>query len=347
MGYYRTGAYNFSRGRPLAQMGYKPRRPYRGPAGGYKKPQTGAPVRQGYRVRRAGAVATQQRRRRKINRPVKTGDNSSFSFFKLRSKWNPKLKPLYRLVQGRQVVQSQESNSTTCGTGRQGTIGFNFLSKTDLTTIQTTCNGGTATNNAVRCFLGHVKSKASFKNQSNCVCKLILYDLVCKRTAPSTSMDDPREPWTQGYIDFGGGVTINMVNNTPTLSPEFRNQWSIKKVTTVMLEPGQQHDHTHYRTINRVVDSTVWAHAPGESVAYLTSALMATFHGSLIHESATPTTVSTADVRIDYMIHEEFGFGYIARNTPSLVQSSVITNTITDPDFMGETGDADVNVNNA
>lgn len=347
MGYYRTGGLSYARGRPLPQMGYKPRRPYRGGGGGYKKPTTGAPIRQGNRVRRAGKAAQYQRRRRKINRAVKTGDNSSCSFFKLRAKWNPKLKILYRLVQGRQVVQKQESTSEICPTGRQASFSYSFLDKDELTAIATASNYGIATNNAVRCFLGHVKIKMAYKNQSNTVAKLIIYDLVCKRTTFATSLDEPREAWEKGYTDFGGGVTVNAIGNTPTLSPEFRQHWSIKKVTTVMLEPGQQHDHIHYRTINRVVDSTIWANAVGKSIAWLTSAVMSTWHGSLIHESAAPTTVTYSEVRLDRAVHREHAFGFIPLNLPSLVQNAVFTSSITDADHMGEQGDMDSNVINA
>lgn len=344
MGYYRTGAVSFARGPALPQMGYRPRRPRRTI---YKKPQTGAPLRKGLRVRRGakGATATRQRRR-KINTARKTGDNSSLSYTKMLAKWNPQLKRLYRVVQARQTVASQAGGNSTCSVGRQNVTAFTCLSATTLGSLKANVNGG-ATDNAVRMFLGSAKLKVSLRNQTNSVAKITLYDIVCKRAGPSFSLDSPIEAWTKGYTDMGITNPEQILGQTPSHSPEFRNLFYTHKVTTFMMEPGQQHDHTFYRTINRVVDSTLWDNLQGQSCPGLTFFTMVVFNGTLIHESATPTTVTTCGVTLDHVFTFEIDYGFMQSNKPFYQQLAQVTNTIVDPDFMGETQDADVNVTSA
>lgn len=345
MGYYRTGAISYARGRPVYAMAPDRKRP-----GTRVRKGTGAPLRRGPRVqqrRRPNTYTKQQRRRKRINRAVKQGDNSSFSYTMMKASWNPKLRSLYRVVQGRQTRFEQAASSASSGTGLQGATALVYNSTAQLSAIALACNDGVATNNSVRCFLGNLKMRCSFKNQSNAVGKLLIYDLLCKKSTPSTALDSPTEAWNKGLGDFGGSATLNSIGATPNASPEFRNYWSIKKCTAIMLEPGQQHDHVLNRSINKVYDSTYWANNVGASLAWLSGAVMFVWHGSLIHESATPTTVTYSDMRLDYAYTLEYNFGYMKQNLPSHTVVSQFPTTITDPDFMGEAGDIDANITNA
>jgi len=341
MGYYRTAVNSYARGRPLAQMGYRPRKPRGG--GGYKKPKTGAPVRQGQRVRRAGKTATYTRRKRKTNRAVKQGDNSSFSYTFIKSRWNPKLKSLYRLVQGKQTRLEQSASSAVSTTGTQNALAIMYFAKSRLDDITTICNDGNFTDNSVRCFIGGIKLNCSFKNQSNAVGKLMIYDLICKKHTPSTNLDTPTEAWSKGYTDLGAG-SLNNIGTTPNISSEFRQFWGVHKVTTVMLEPGQQHDHVVSRSINKVYDSTYWANNVGTAVARLTGSVMFVWHGSLAHESSAPTNVTYTEMRLDFAHSIEYTFGYMKQNVPSHTVYTQFPSVLADPDFMGEAGDVDANV---
>lgn len=344
MGYYRTAVNSYARGRPYPQMGYKPRRPNRG---GYKKPRYGAPVRQGQRVRRGNAGRTvTKRKQRRTNKIVRHGDNSSASFTSMGSRWSAGLKTLYRKVLGRQNVSDQGWGSKLSAYGTQETAEYRYFEKSSLDAMTTAANGGVSTNNAVRLFIGNISVKTYFKNQSNAVGKLMIYDIVFKKSTPTTSLDDGRELWAKGYTDFGAGA-VSRIGATPAQSSEFRNYCMIKRVTTVDLEPGQQHTHVLSRSINKVYDSTLWANNVGQSIGWLTGSVMYVWHGSLAHESAATGTVTFTEMRLDFAISQEYNYGYVEKNVPSYTILNTYPSTLVDPDLMGESGDVDANLINA
>lgn len=346
-GYYRTGVINTSRGAPLYQMAPIRKRPR--PSTGGRVANTPGRPRMGRRVRRKVGVpnVTKQRRRRKIGRKVKTGDNSSFSLCEIKQSWLPIAQSLYKQICGRQTKLDQYGFSTTCGVGKQALIGLPFMTLSQLSAIKTACNDGVSTSNDVRCFIGKATQRVYLRNQSNSVSKVMIYDLLPIRDSTSSTTDDATEAWQKGYTDMGLTNQQTVIGNTPKFSPEFRQFWKIHKVTTVNLEAGEQHDHIVKYSINRLVSSSRWDNSTSQYIKGLSAAVLVVFHGTLVHESTAPTTVTFTDVRMDYAVSLEYSFGYIKQNTPSYVNDRVFGTTITDGDMMGETGDADVNPANA
>jgi len=314
-----------------------------------KRPRSGAPVRQGRRVRRRTRVASQTQVRApktKWNKVNKHGDNSSFSSTRVGARWSPQMRRLYRMVLGRQMVSKHQWASATSGVGTQDCSEFRYLEKSDLDSMVTVANGGVATDASHRIFIGSITAKYYFKNQSNAVGKLMIYDVFYKRHTATTALDSGRELWSKGFADIGTGA-ITRVGATPSQSSEFRTYCWIKRVTSVDLEPGQQHTHVMHRALNRVFDSSVWANNVGQSVAWITGSCMFVWHGSIVHESAAPGTVTFCDMRIDVVGSLEYSFGYLNKNTPTYTIQATMPSAIVDPDFMGESGDVDTNNNNA
>lgn len=342
--YKRTGVMSRVRGRPVYQLAPVRKRLFPGPA-------TGTPVapRMGRRVRRKVAVPniTKQRRQRKVGKKIKTGDNSSYSFCEIIQPWNkPIARDLYKQICGRQTRLDQWSFSRTCGVGKQAVVNMPFMVQTQLVNVKNTCAEG-STSNDVRCFLGTATQRVYMRNQSNSVAKVMIYDLLPKRDSLNSTVDDATEAWDKGYTDMGLTNQSTVIGTTPNLSPEFRHFWRIHKVTTVNLEAGEQHDHTCKYKINKLINSTRWDNSSSQYFKGISAAVLIVFHGTLVHESATPTTVTFTDVRLDYAVSLEYSFGYIKQNLPSYTNERVFGTSLVDGDMMGETGDADVNPSSA
>lgn len=304
----------------------------------------GAALRYGRRVRRKIGTKLFQTGR-------KTGQNSSVSFCSLGKKFPSRLdKALYTKVQGRQSLVECNSNRATSVLGEQAVTAFFMNGAAELEAMRDIANLGVSTENDVIFWMGHSKLSLHLRNQTNTNCKLTLYDISVKRNAFSSTYDTPIEAWDKGYLDMNAALTSHSkeVGATPFKSPEFRLYFKVQKVTTMNLEPGMEHEHTVIQRLNRRVTSTEFANR-GSTFYFknLTHFTLAVFHGSLVHESATPATVSYAAITLDYAWRKESNFGYLRQNVPSMTYQNSITKAIVDTDFMGEDADIDTNVASA
>lgn len=311
---------------------------------------TGAPVRLGRRVRPKLARSYVLTKTKTKNRPGKVtthGDNQSSSVSTIGKKWLSKFdKMLSRKIVSPQSSYKNDYGRVQCTQGTQGLTYFYFMTKTDMTAMETAANGGSATNNNVRLFLKTGKVAIKLRNQANTTAKVTLYDISTKRDPLSTSVENPVKAWDKGMIDLGAGLTgvaQSVPGATPFKSPEFRNGFYVNKATTVYLEPGQQHDHTVYHKYNRIIDTVRYQNNTSAIFAGLTRWVMVVFHGTLGHESATPGTVTFMPITLDYAVSYEYEYGWIEKTSPSFSLTDNFPKAVVDFDFMGESGDADVN----
>lgn len=298
--------------------------------------------RMGARVR-IGAPTKTQFKKKLFGSGRKTGENSSMSYCKTGRPWMSRyMMQLYKKVQSRQVDSKVSVGNATSSTGLQQIFFQSSLLPADLTRMKTLAAGGTATANTVRFFIGHVKRKMCIRNQTNTVAKVSIYDMVYKRNPMDNAFDSPVELWSKGYTDMGRTNQHLQVHTTPFKSPEFNRYISVKKVTVMHLEAGQQHEHTFIHRVNRVIDSTEFDNASNISaIGGLTSTTMIVFHGSLGHDKAAPATVTYIPITLDWTLHSEASFGIISRNTPSYEYDGTIPTTVTDMDFMGDADDVE------
>lgn len=312
---------------------------------------TGAPIRLGRRVRPKLARSYVLTKTKTKNRPGKVtshGDNQSSSVSNIGKKWLSAFdKALSRKVVSPQTVYSNQSNNMSSTQGKQFCGYFNLLNKNDITTMETAANGGSATNNTVRFFLKTAKVCLKLRNQSNTTAKMTIYDITTKRDPLSTTAENPVKAWDKGMVDLGAGATgvaQSVPGATPFKSPEFRNGFYVNRSTTVYLEPGQQHDHTVYHKYNRIVNSVRYQNNTSIYFGGLTRWIMVVFHGTLGHESLTASTVTYMPITIDYVYSTEYSYGWIEKTAPAFSLTDNLPKTVADFDFMGESGDADMNV---
>lgn len=331
-------------GRPLYPVPFKRKRP---------AVRSGAPLRQGRRVRRRTSrsyTAVKQKRRSLFKKPMKNGDNSSVSTLTWGNRrMNSHTQTLFKKVTGMQTESYHSSTSNTSVFGQQivydASVG---LENSQLLAMFTKANSGNATiSNEVSLFVRYLKRRVVLRNQSNSVGKLTLYDLVCRRQPVSTSANDPLDCFIKGYADLGLPNQHLQVGISPFKSAEFRRFWKVKRVTVIDIEPGQQHEHVVVHHVNRFIKSSVMeAHGGVRFLPGLSSALMAVHHGGIGHDNTTITNVNYMPMRVDYTVLQEVNYGYMTQVLPSYTYTNNLP-AVADFDFMGENQDIDADVINA
>lgn len=259
---------------------------------------------------------------------------------------SPSMRLLYKKVQGRKTLVNVTSSSTNSTQGVQAVQERQIFTRSQLDDIKTAALGG-ADNNDCKLYLGYSKHQLTLKNQSNHVVTLTLYDYCFQKQPIGSSLDTAKEVWDKGFTDMGLTTQSAQVGNTPFASPDFRRYIKVKRAIRISMEPGQQHIHTCYRRLNRLVSSTIWDGSAFTSVPYLTTGILFSFYGSIGHESATPTTVTYMPARVDWVVKEEYTYGFLPNPKPAYTYTNGLSTTVADFDHMGESGDADVNDMNA
>lgn len=289
---------------------------------------------------------TQTKNKQQYGQILRVSENASLSSTRYGYPMSRIAKMLYRKTAGRRTFYNNGSGSILTQTGKQTVQFSNTLAQLDLAAVKTALEPTAGANN-VKIFFGYVKQKHTFKNQSNHVAVLTMYDLSTKRYAQTSSFDSPTELWDKGIIDAGGANdTRSIPNATPFQSPEFRRYFRTHKVTKIYLEPGETHEHTVYRRINRVANSTEWdlntlAYIPG-----MTTTLMWAVYGSIGHEAtvgdANPTNVTYMPCRIDYIVANEYNCVVVpgSANSYATIQN-LSTTAPANWDFMAENDDVD------
>lgn len=350
MAYGRSGyrrRLGYKRGSYASTMGLRPvpftrKRKYPGKSSG-----VGAPPRLGRRVRPRMArsyVFTKTQTKKRGGKITSHGDNASSSMNMIGNKWLSAFERMMsKKIAAPQTIFTNTSGSVSSTQGKQNWVQLVFLDKASLVGIETAANGGTATDNSVRFMLKSGKQVVRLRNQSNTNSKVSIYDVVTKRDTPATAYDTPGECWTKGLTDFGYAVGYNTVGQVPMRSPEFRNYFAVNRVTTVNLEPGQQHDHTVFHRYNKIVNSVRFQNAVGTSLAGLTRFVFIVFHGTLAHDTAAPSSVTYAPITLDWAVSREYTYGIIEKVTPSYTLTDNNPTTVVDLDAMLESGDNDLN----
>jgi len=293
---------------------------------------------------RSYTITKTQKKKRRNGTVSKTGENTSSSYTSHSNKWSKVPGTLFKKLLGRQTFQTNVSGTRTSKYGRQDELSQSSINLSNLEYMAAQANGGTVTAENVKIFMGSVKTKYHFRNQSNDAGVMLIYDLTCKRTPPDSNFDTPREVWQKGLIDLGNDtLQWETVGQIPTTSPEFKRYFSISKVTRVPMEAGQMHEHTTMQRVNKVVESVRWQNTTSVSHSGLTNWCMVIYRGGICHESATNANVTFSPMKLDYIKDVTFDFAYMPINKAKYLSVDTLAVAITDPDFMGENQDYDAN----
>lgn len=287
-------------------------------------------------------TSTRTRQKKRFGNVVKHSDNSSMSSSRFGYACPRRIRMLFKNMLGRRTVRTVNATNFSTNGGQQNQHTDTVLDRTELLSAKLEITG-TSSNNNFKFFLGYMKYRMVVKNQVNHVVRVTFYDIVPKFTQVS-SLDTPQECWIKGQQDLGLAATDNRVPHaTPFSSPEFRRFMRVVKTTTVYLEPGQQHEHSVYRRINRLINSTEFDNANSNAVRGCTYFCMINVLGSLGHEAATPTTVSYMPCTLDIVSHREYYYSYLPGSTPTYTAVNNLS-AVTTWNFMGEQGDIDANM---
>lgn len=325
------------------------------PARPRKRPPTtrvGQPARMGRRVRRRvrtrGFTATRRRQRRRFARAQKRGENSSASTVSIGRRWLGKKFRSLAGLSGKKTLSYSSSSGVDSTSGHQACFVVPYMDRTDLQALNKEANSGAAavSANLVTYLMRYVKQVLVLKNQSNHVVKMQIFDLVCKQMPTGSSLDDPLECWSKHYTDLGSTATRTDVGNSPLRSLDFLRAFSVKRVITHDVEPGEQHTHTLYHAYNRLFRDFDMAQQSTDSRPYVTGYIMVVFYGSLGHESTTVTNVNYMPARMDYAIRKEIVFQHAVQTQPNYAYTNTLP-AVTNYDFMGENQDIDLDPTSA
>lgn len=323
---------------------FKPRRPTHTRSALRRSPRLAAKL-----ARSRTRTITKTKRKRKHNRSVKAGINGSTSFCRLGRR--PRRGATARIAKTmghRRTIADSRAGNSVCAIGKQQIMQFALTTAADLGVIRTAANAAVSTTNALKLYMFESKQKIHLRNQHNSLVTALIYDLTSKRVPFAAAVDTPQEAWERGLTDMGlaAGHSLN-IHQTPQFSAEFRRHFNVQKVTKVLMEAGQQHEHSVFSGINRMVDTTELGDNAVSSMPGLTTWCMIVHYGSLAHETAAPSTVTYSPNTIDFAVFKADTWTYLESALPSYVLTNGLATTAVDLDMMGETGDADVNTVNA
>lgn len=128
---------------------------------------------------------------------------------------------------------------------------------------------------------------------------------------------------SEGFSE-DGTITVASPASTPFMSSDFVQHNKIYRVTRRKLEQGQSHIIT-LSTRNRKIDNDIhndFAHIKGYPF------IMATFVGSLIADSASPNTISTAPLRILFRQEHRHSYRNMADPVSNNFQSSILPTVV-------------------
>lgn len=342
--YFPGKNYGFTRGSYSLAVPLR-NRPKKRPVGRPKKKTTNQ-LRPKTMIGRSSRTMTKTKYRSTAGKVKKTGNNSSVSYTNY-GKYTKLNKSIWAKTTGHSIRELMASGSSISTQGTQQLFSPNLFPKSDLDQLKLDANSNVATGNDVTMLLKKAKLKVHFKNQSNVMSHVSIYDVCTINPGFVTAIDSPSEAWDYGFNDMGTPSQSSVIGATPYGSAEFRKLFRITKVTKLKMEPGEEHEHVVKKNMNWIVHSTKWDNQTTANVKGLTYFCLVVFHGSLAHDTANPSSVTYAPVRIDFSYRRQYNYAFISNNKPTYNLADALPKTIVDLDFMGEDQDKDLDPTNA
>lgn len=171
-----------------------------------------------------------------------------------------------------------------------------------------------------RLFWKHCEQQRTLTNQTTAVAFVDIYHFVCKRDTNFS----PVTLWYAGVSDEANGTMASdfteTLGSTPNLSDALNQYWKLKKIYSIILQPGQVHKHTSRYNIYRVVNNEMIANdiQVNDYLAGITHCTMYVYRGAPGTDSVSSTLVSTAEVKLAAVTTTRVSLTYIADNDFSL-----------------------------
>lgn len=222
----------------------------------------------------------------------------------------------------RYVRNIQITGSFTSAQGRQGVVSLMpIYSGTDLVTLlNNTAYHVAADKQSAQVYHSNCFANIMFTNAKQTTAELLLFDCLARRDGNETT-EGPAETWAAGtttpYQGDGGAVISGGAGDAgywgtrPTVSKLFNGMWKIKRRTKCILAPGQSLKHQVTIHPGRMSNSAVVSTT--EIQGGWTYFLMVIVAGNqVIAQDGTPTNISLADTKIDYVYNKCYKYGVVS-----------------------------------
>lgn len=211
------------------------------------------------------------------------------------------------LAKNYQVYNAAARMTAAVGVQTASTVNYLF-NDTDVTAILANINAV----KTVKALFMSVTSELMLTNQDLGNVKIIIYDIIARRDAPSGSnVTDPTAAWQHSYADEGASnANWNVIGTTPFSSQLLTNYFKVLKATHVILAQGQSHVHRISFTPNKVWNAELAQYTTG-SMKGFTCFQMVVAYGMPCNDSITLTQVSTGNVALDVVTRRQYKYTFL------------------------------------
>lgn len=174
----------------------------------------------------------------------------------------------------------------------------------DLKAAYATSTGANP-NEGGKVYIEYVQMRLQMVNQTNVPVSTWLYDVMLRRDLQVAP--DPNDDWDYGIRQQGGGTTdYTLPFSTPFKSNRFCSQWLVRRVTKVLLAPGETHVHTlRLNVYSSIAQSRLYSVAT-DAVASGVNGIGGLSHvigvvtlGGVVNDESTQTNVGYAPHALD------------------------------------------------
>lgn len=203
---------------------------------------------------------------------------------------------------------------------------------------------GTTPNEGGRVYIEYIVCRMQIVNQTNVPVSIWLYELVTRRDISGPA--ELNDLWNDGIVAQGGTTGDYLLPfSTPFKSNRFCAQWLIRRVTKVLLAPGETHVHTvrvnvySYVGQSRIYDSTGSTASGSTGVGGLSHVVGVVTLGGVVNSEGDDTVVGYAPHALDLAWTTSFRVAALYDDKHKYSKTSALT-SFNDPKTMVEV-DAD------
>jgi len=287
--------------------------------------------------KKARASKTASRRKPASNfraatgRQVALSGGDSSSFFKLVQKATSKTVELAKESSVSSLIQNTAGRTEAAVGVQNYTIIGDYFTDTDLNLGHQLLAGNVAGGaQGVKTVFESLYSECMIVNQSNSNARITLYDVFSRKDTDGTAAD-PYEAIVTGYNDIVNGTAndSSVVGGTPYSIPRFTEYFKILKQTAIVLSPGACHVHKVHYSPNRLISKQLSARISGSGVGGLTLYTLMKYHGTPLNDVTTQTQVSTSQISLDWVNHEEYKLKMVNTSIPFTDVNNVLPTSFT------------------
>ena len=262
--------------------------------------------------RRTGRKTKTRQRRRVLGTPGVSG-NSSFVRVSLMGRKRRFLSRVQKALATKGNLQRLDKIRFGSSQNQQGVTWISMFPPDELQSmcVQVTDNEYAE---GFQLYLQSGQLRAQVVNVENIMCTLWIYDLVARRDQSDGDMN-PVEDWEAGVDAQGGNASdYRYPYSTPFQSKRFCQKWHVRKVTRVLVSPGETHVHMLSCSVfNKVslsrFESFVNSEATGRiMVGGLTTAIMIVSLGGVWNDQTDKSAVGYAPSQLDIAYTKRYKF---------------------------------------